>query len=551
VLVPVDVGSSSQQSAPLRVVAVLDSELLVPWIGDLLRRIDESAFASILAVYAVPPSSSGRSGAAGLSGALLRLYLNLDRRLLAGRALAGAGAGGDGLRVLGDRFRSLSLEEARRAVVAGSTDVVLAFGPRPSSFTGCASHGVWSLEPGDLRRYAGDPPGFWEVRDGVQVIGAVLRQDADGEGVGRALERSYSALDAVSLERNRRDGAARLAQAVLLRLRQLHEQGPESLRARADREEPIGDDLVGGEPSLRDVVRFLLRVGGAAVDRVVVWRLLEARWFLAYRRQTGELPETHPAGLRVLERLPGRFSADPCLVEHDGRHLLFFEDYVDELGHAVVSCLELAPDPEAGPEVVLRREHHLSYPFVFEWEGRMYMLPESAEARRVELFRAEEFPRGWVSDRTLLDGVVAVDPTLLRHAGRFWLFVGMPAREGLAADDELHLYSASSLEGEWIPHPWNPVVCDVRHARPAGRIFESDGALVRPSQDCSRRYGFATVLNRIDVLSETEYRETPMSRIEPGWLPGNQGTHTYARDGTFEVVDGYVRVSRFRLRRRV
>jgi hypothetical protein len=91
----------------------------------------------------------------------------------------------------------------------------------------------------------------------------------------------------------------------------------------------------------------------------------------------------------------------------------------------------------------------------------------------------------------------------------------------------------------------NPIISDVRRARPAGPLFVKDGFLIRPSQDCSRRYGFAVCLNRVDVLTDNDYREVPIERILPTWLRGNQGTHTFTRGSRFEAVDGRI----LRLRR--
>jgi hypothetical protein len=145
----------------------------------------------------------------------------------------------------------------------------------------------------------------------------------------------------------------------------------------------------------------------------------------------------------------------------------------------------------------------------------------------------------------LLRDVRAYDPTLLRHEGRYWLFVAMAA-PGARPSDELCLYSAPSLAGPWRPHPLNPIVSDARSARPAGRILVQDGSLIRPSQDASGGYGSRISLNRIDVLTDEEYRETPVGTIEPGWLPGVVRTHTYTADGGIEALDGvrYERRSR-------
>ena len=42
-----------------------------------------------------------------------------------------------------------------------------------------------------------------------------------------------------------------------------------------------------------------------------------------------------------------------------------------------------------------------------------------------------------------------------------------------------------------------------------------NGLLYRPAQDCSVRYGYATVVHQIERLSRTEFREHEVARIEP------------------------------------
>jgi len=147
-----------------------------------------------------------------------------------------------------------------------------------------------------------------------------------------------------------------------------------------------------------------------------------------------------------------------------------------------------------------------------------------------------EFPDRWTLERVLIEGIVAVDPTLLRHNGRLWLFANVVSR-GRTAQDELFLFSAESLDGPWSPHPMNPIVSDVRAARPAGRVFTRDGHLIRPSQDSSHGYGDAITLNRIEELTVASYREAPVGRIDPHWLVGNSGNHTYNFDEGYEVLD--------------
>jgi len=235
---------------------------------------------------------------------------------------------------------------------------------------------------------------------------------------------------------------------------------------------------------------------------------------------------------------------DPCIVEREGEHVIFVEDFSLERGQAGISYLRIDAKGEcSGPFVALERDYHLSYPFVFEWQDDLYMIPETASVQAVELFRAERFPDRWQQVTTLMDNVAAVDPTICEHDGRMWLFANI-GELGVSVEDELYLFYSDSLFGPWHAHPLNPVVSDVRRARPAGRLFLRDGHLIRPGQDSSKTYGGAVVFNRVDVLTEQDYREMPAERIEADWRTGNLGTHCYTADSVYEVVDGRSRKRR-------
>jgi hypothetical protein len=242
--------------------------------------------------------------------------------------------------------------------------------------------------------------------------------------------------------------------------------------------------------------------------------------------------------------------ADPFLFEHEGRHHLFCEEVPLGIKRGVISHTELRLDgiPADPPTPVLQASCHLSYPFLFAHEGEVYMIPESSAARRVELHRAVAFPHTWERAAILLYDVSAVDTTILVHDGRLWLFACV-ATPGASSADELHVFWAEAPRGPWRPHACNPVASDVRCARPAGAIQRWGTRMVRPGQDCSRRYGGAISFREIDVLSPTAYAEHEIDRLEAGDLDDARATHTYAADGRFEAID--VRRRELRLRRSV
>ncbi len=251
-------------------------------------------------------------------------------------------------------------------------------------------------------------------------------------------------------------------------------------------------------------------------------------------------------GLQPLIPAKDRYWADPFVVARDGRYYVFIEEKIYATGLGRISCLTLNEQGRLlSTEVVLQRSYHLSYPFLFEYDGELFMLPETAQHRTIELYRCVSFPARWEPAQTLISGVYAVDATLLEQDGRWWLFANVKEAGGSSLD-ALYLYHADTpLTDRWIPHPENPVVHDIRSARPAGRIFKDGPCWIRPAQDNSRRYGRALKFQRILKLNEKEYAEKDECAFEPPRSGRLRATHTFNQAGRLTVIDAVVRRGRF------
>jgi len=180
----------------------------------------------------------------------------------------------------------------------------------------------------------------------------------------------------------------------------------------------------------------------------------------------------------------------------------------------------------------------LSYPFVFEWQGTYYMIPETAKHRTIELYSSSPDLKTWRLERCLMQGVVAYDTTLYYDGRLWWLLACMGGNQGCDHYDELFLFSATDFRTDrWTPHPANPVVSDVTHARPAGALLRIDGKLYRPAQDCSGRYGNNLMLCEIREFDEEQYREVPVPFIEGPRPKRIVGTHTLNHIQGLSVID--------------
>jgi len=267
-------------------------------------------------------------------------------------------------------------------------------------------------------------------------------------------------------------------------------------------------------------------------------------WFVGWRPADHDrLAETMRLPQAGWHRLPddgARFYADPFVLRHEGRTWLFVEEFPYATGKAIVSVVEMGPEGPLGtPRPILERANHLSYPFVFERAGAIWMIPETSTAGRVELFHATKFPDAWESVGPLVDGIEVSDATIVEHEGRLWMF-GAVGGEGASSWDALHLWHADELVGPWLPHSGNPILIDARGARPAGAFYRRAGELWRPAQDCTSGYGAALALARVTRLDTEGFAQEVASVIRPGGAWPGIGLHTLNWAAGIEVVDGCV-----------
>jgi hypothetical protein len=353
--------------------------------------------------------------------------------------------------------------------------------------------------------------------------------------------RSFSSTNFFSLYWTRNRIYWKTAEFIMRRLRDLQRHGWDYVRSLGQRPDvPRCQGARLRTPTILTMLRFFLGLLLALLRRGGRILLFKDQWILAVRGRGAGAAAKGWTGVRLIIPPADRFYADPFIFQKGEKTYIFFEDYRFHSAKGLISCLEIGAGGQCTePEVVLEKDYHLSYPFLFEWQDHIYLLPETSAHRTVELYRAVEFPRRWERVQVLIENINALDATLIYHDGTFWLFMIIPVEGKLF--DELHVFSADSPLGPWRPHPDNPVVSDIRQARPAGRLFSINGRLFRPAQDCSTRYGHAIVLQRIEALSKTTYREVAVRRIDPDWFAGNLATHTLNSDGDFEVLDAQIR----------
>lgn len=532
----------------LRLGVLLDSLTMPKWASHLLQEIEKSPAAELVVLVTNDGAPSARTEVrTDPIPKMLQLWFELDRKLFAGRSpnpdinktVLFTPTNGC---VIAQNRGDCRLS-ARTAAELHSMQLDLILNLSSPDFGAelqkAAKHGVcWFNDDRDLLKEL-----FWFLKNDA-VVESTINIRSNGHAT-TTLPARYSPIDKYSFFRNFGLASEKRWTALQRYLAEIQCDGGQSVSTI-----PLASRLpVHAAPGNIETVVLILRLLGRMLREQWTKRVRSEGWFIAFRRvQPVEDRNVAEDGLTLLRPPAGHFYADPFAIDKNDKTYIFFEDYCYASQKAAISFVVIDSNGKcSSPDVALEEEYHLSFPSLFEWDGEIYLLPETKDNRTVQLYRAIEFPHRWELSHVLLQNVSAVDSTLLRYENKFWLFTcGLNSRHPwFDGDDELFLFSADSLNGPWAAHPKNPIVADVRNCRSAGQIMQWGNQLIRPAQDCAAHYGSAVVFNHIEVLSDDSYRETPIARIARDWLPGNRGTHTFNRSHSYEVWDGRTLVGKF------
>ena len=521
--------SPLKADAQIRVTLVLPSELVPVWLRNILESLRRAPFVSLNVVAVLTEQKRHKS-----SSALFDVWLWLETAIFGYKIDAEENS--EGLVDISSECESEStggfsiatLDNLQNIIQPSDADILIWMFPgRPQAETiSLAKHGTLTIADAFNTTF-----GFEEfvnqeltTRCDVAVYGNTPSED-------RVLASSIAATDAVLFVRGINRARAKCEALLMASIKRIWRQA-----------DPRVDGIPShtNEPLRRMVPNFLqtawglLRFYGRFLAENLTQPFHFDQWQVAYRMGGDRLDQE---GLQRLAPTHKGFWADPFVAEKDGRTFIFFEEFLKKTSRGHIAAIEVLPDGQAGDSVnVLMRDYHFSYPFLFEYDGSLFMVPECSEAGRVEVFRCVQFPDCWESHAVLLEGVHAFDPTLIEHDGLWWMFATIQ-HDGNTPNDELHLFYADSPFDEWTPHPLNPVRLDVRAARPAGAMFRDKGKLFRPAQDCSGRYGWAISIQEVQCMTTEVYKEIEVGRISSDWAIGAHATHTINQAKGVTVYD--------------
>ncbi|MDB5061409.1 MAG: hypothetical protein JWP67_1252 [Mucilaginibacter sp.] len=232
------------------------------------------------------------------------------------------------------------------------------------------------------------------------------------------------------------------------------------------------------------------------------------------------------------------YKADPFIINIYDRLHLFYEElkYWKGKGQIIVAD-GLQCKNKKKVKGISEQNIHLSYPNVFESNGKVYCIPETSQMQQIALYEVDKNkPYIFKKIKILKEGGAFVDSSIIYYQGKYWLFTSLSGKYG-----ELHIFYADTLLDEFKAHKLNPIVVGYNESRSAGTLFIVNHQLYMPTQNPGKCYGGSIMINKITLLSESAFQCQNCFEIKPK-APYNEGVHTINFVGNLIVVDGKRRI---------
>jgi hypothetical protein len=387
-----------------------------------------------------------------------------------------------------------------------------------------ARYGIWSYHHADNAVNRGGPAGFWEIVNDEPCCGVTLQQLTPELDGGLVIDKAWFNWN-WSFSTNNNNLLEKSVVLLFKNINKLLRDGRIETRKSL-----TYYNRLYKQPSLNIIVAYMIRFYRKAFssrfNRLFPLKRRDC-WALVFGKGSfleATLFRTNPVAM------PKKvFWADPFLYKHGEQFYVFFENYSYKTKKGKISVGKVTEDGKGGYSVVdvkdiLDFDYHLSYPQIIEEDGEVFLMPETCQNKRLEVYRCVEFPMKWELYATAFEGDEVVDATYFQDGnGDRWILLN----KGWTHEAELYIYKIDNLKLENItPHRLNPVLIDCRKARNGGGIFKYENEYYRPSQiNTHGIYGKGLQISKIKKLTLDEFEDENVISIEPNFKKGLMAMH--------------------------
>jgi hypothetical protein len=529
-------------SNPIHIAVLLDSASVPPAVAELVAWIgaQPQLSCSAIVVLGAPelrPALGPRQLAGGLKplrGLLWSLMMVIERarvRRSSLKSLFDAPVSLDAQPPAGGvyKFKAQANEtlsglaqRVREALAPQQPDFIVSCigGTRSLVFASCAKQGLLELVHGSSQSSGDGSSGFWEVLNQNDKTAFAIRHVLPCGLQVKTLMHGYLPTQ-TSFLMNQATLVVQLHETLRRLLGRLAAGGDVRQMSLETVVEPVRRD----KPSATQLISY----GATVARRAITLRMrslvgLQERWQVHYKQQ--DWTRLNLADANAIPNPPGGYFADPFLHAAAEGVFCFVEEFRESSQRGVISVLRLDANGPVYLGRVLDEAFHLSFPYIFEYAGELYMCPETHEARQIRLYKCKSFPLQWEMHSVAIPDLAAVDSMIFPAHGKWWMLAGVLPQGDVRRFPEMHLFSAPDpVSGQWQAHPQNPLKIDPEFARNGGLLRKGEKTY-RVSQALAfSAYGASANISEIHTLTDSSYNELLIARVNAGIKPGVTGLH--------------------------
>ena len=391
--------------------------------------------------------------------------------------------------------------------------------------------GVISMHHGSDLNYRGGPSGFWEVYNSDNKSGYIIQQLTEELDNGNILFRGF-----ISTQKSWLLNKAELNLRSFFYLKKIIIEISTTFNLPKFLVNYPYSKNLNTDPTISEMVKYLFRKFKNKQESKE-FKKAGNRYLVGY--QETEWGSLNYRNANFIDNPENKFLADPFIISKNNKNYCFVESYDYLLDKGTIDVFELTKNNSHFLGTAIEEEFHLSFPYLFETENEIYLIPESSKNRDIRIYKSTEFPLKWKLEKVIIDDIDASDSIILYHDNLWWLLTNV---DELGLGDHNYqmniYYSNNLLSKDWKPHKLNPVILNPSYGRNGG-FLKKDENLYRVGQKYgfNQKYGEGISIRKIQELTKDSYVEEEIASYDNFYSDSILGSHHLASNNVFTVFD--------------
>jgi hypothetical protein len=227
-----------------------------------------------------------------------------------------------------------------------------------------------------------------------------------------------------------------------------------------------------------------------------------------------------------------RFFSAPFILEANDKNIIVLVEefyYPDCKGRIAKLTVDRKNFSLTKNDTVLELETHLSFPAIFRHDDKIWFYPENSAAGKLTLYQFDVM-NNTVTAVSILSSKPLADTVITGRFGKPHLFTTkLPNDSGSV----LLIYKSEQWNGGF--KLLQTVEFKEKIARNAGVIFEFDGMILRPAQNCNKGYGKGLFFQIINYENR-EFTFGEYKRFYTISKKYNSRLHTFNLSETHDII---------------